>query len=183
MNRQLQEQNHLALLASDIQYLPNHVCPKCGAAAETDRVGQWLTPYQDWYHTTLSSWIRNLGYVHFQCDCFSGSLRVARLGDAIIPIEFDNGSLAKRLGMDTAWINADRMRQAVSFLARYTDPEFTSGSDKLAHILYAFAAGAFSPDEARIRIEQWLKRQHSIPPINGLFNQSRVSQRQTSRKL
>ena len=62
----------------------------------TIETGAWIRPYQDWFHTALSGWLDHLGYVYFQCNCrhhpqFQGALRIARLGDAILPVHFDDG--------------------------------------------------------------------------------------------
>lgn len=149
---------------TDIQYLPIHRCPQCGAPAATAPTGEWLQPYQDWFGTAFSSWIANLGYVRFECACrFHGgrypSLRVARLGDAIIPVEFVTAEDARQKGSPPAMVNAGRVRQAVAFLAQHADPQRTAGVDALAHTLYAVSAGAISPDLARQRIEQWVREQ------------------------
>lgn len=163
MLQKLQKLNHLELQAANIQYLPEHKCPQCGAPPMTNKDGSWFTPFQDWYRTPLSNWVGNLGYVGFQCFCVHhpefrhGSLRVARLGDAIIPVQFDDGRLARQVGMEPAWINADRVRQAVAFLAQQADARRTSGSDYIAHLLYALSAGMLGPDVAANQLRQWIQ--------------------------
>ena len=159
MDQTLLQQNQLELRATDIQYIPYHRCPKCGARARTTETGEWIRPYQDWFRTALSSWLDHLGYVYFQCDCqhhkqFKSAMRIARLGDAIIPVHFDDGALARQFRDEPAVINADRVRQAVDFLAKNANPAFTVGNDWLAHELYALAAGGISPEEVKREILQ-----------------------------
>ena len=118
-----------------IQYLPRHRCPQCQAPARTIPGGAWFRAYQDYFGTALSYWQDHLGYVYFQCDCrhhpeFSGSLRVARLGDAILPVHFKRG--AGTLDRpEIAETNAERVSQAVKFLAAHANPALTAGSDWL----------------------------------------------------
>ncbi len=164
MDQTLYEQNQLEIRVTDIQYLPYHRCPKCGASARTTETGAWIRPYQDWFKTALSNWLDHLGYVYFQCDCqyhtqFKGALRIARLGDAILPLQFDDGTLARFFTDEPSVINADRVRQAVNFLAKNANPVFTVGNDWLAHELYALAAGGISPGVARREMQVWINRQ------------------------
>jgi hypothetical protein len=159
--------NHLELRVEDIQYLPYHRCPQCAAPPRTTENGVWLRPYQDWFGTALSSWLDHLGYACFQCDCryhtqLRGSLRVARLGDAILPMQFDDGTVARQLGLEPALINADRVHQAVTFLAEHADPAFTAGSDWLSHTLCALASGGVSPEGVRRDIQRWIAWQVEI---------------------
>jgi len=155
----------LDLHAADIQYLPQHRCPACGAAPAAAPDGAWFQPYQDWYGTALRFWSDHLGYLHFQCACHHapgfapGTLRAARLGDAVIPLAFDDGALARTIGLTAVQINTARISQAVAFLARHADPARTAGADALAHTLYAVSAGALSPDQAKREIERWLAQQ------------------------
>jgi len=163
MDQTLIQQNQLELLVTDIQYLPYHRCPNCGASARTTETGAWIRPYQDWFRTALSSWLDHLGYVYFQCGCqhhaqFKGALRIARLGDAIIPVHFDDGTLARLFKDEPAVINADRVRQAVNFLANNADPAFTMENDWLAHELYALAAGGISPELVKREILAWAEQ-------------------------
>jgi hypothetical protein len=164
MDQTLFRLNQLELRVTDIQYLPYHRCPQCGAPPRTTETGAWMRPYQDWFGTALSGWLDHLGYVYFQCDCrhhpqFQGSLRVARLGDAILSLNFDDGTVTRQAGLEPAMINADRVRQAVNFLAQNADPAFTAGSDWLAHELYALAAGGISPEAAWLEVQEWIDHQ------------------------
>jgi len=155
----------LDLQATDIQYLPSHHCPQCGATAAPAQDGDWFQPYQDWYGTPLRNWTDHLGYLYFRCACLHspdfppGCLRVARLDDAVIPLAFDDGRLAHQIGVPTASVNAGRVSQAVAFLAKHADPVRTAGVDELAHALYAVSAGILSPDRAKRTIENWLERE------------------------
>jgi hypothetical protein len=164
MDAKMYQHNRLELRVEDIQYIPFHRCPKCAAAPRTTESGAWLRPYQDWFGTILSGWQDHLGYVYFQCNCrhhsqFSTALRVARLGDAILPMHFDDGRLSRQFQVELASLNADRVRQAVAFLAKHADPAFTSGTDWLAHLLYSLAGGGISPAAARREIQGWIDRQ------------------------
>ncbi len=148
-------QNPPELRIADIQYLPHHCCPTCMTPARTTENGVWFTPYQDWFGSPLRYWQDHLGYVYFRCSCqhhpeLPEGLRVARLGDAILPVHFVPWN---------APLNAQRIQQAVQFLAANADPAFTAGSDWLAHTLYALAAGGLSPAAARRQLEMWLNRQ------------------------
>lgn len=174
MIQKLQKDQRLVWQVADIQYLPHHRCPKCGALPMTTKDGQWFKPFQDWFHTALSNWLDHLGYVSFQCDCVHhpefryGSLRVARLGDAILPIEFDDGTLVRQAGLEPAWINANRVSQAVAFLAQHADPERTSGSDFLAYTLYAVSAGMIGPDLAARQVREWLQAEVARLAVGSL---------------
>jgi hypothetical protein len=168
MDTMLLQNNLLHLQVTDIQYIPYHRCPQCGALPRTIETGAWIRPYQDWFHTALSGWVDHLGYVYFQCNCrhhpqFQGALRVARLGDAILPVHFDDGSLARQVGWEVATLNAERVRQAVTFLAQYADPTFTLGSDWLLQILYSLTSGGINPEEAKIEILRWAEKLLIIP--------------------
>ncbi len=163
MKGKLKDLNQLPLDAGSIQYVPGHTCPRCHAPAIATSDGAWIKPYQDWYTTSLSQWLPNLGYVAFWCDCellpetMPGSMRVAVLGDAILPLPFDDGTLASHLGLKPSAVNADRIAQAVAFLSAHADPQRTCGNDPLLHIVYAVSAGNISPDLARYRLEMLIQ--------------------------
>jgi hypothetical protein len=89
-------------------------------------------------------WQDHIAYVKFNCDCHKyGSMRVARLGDAITPLEFVSIEEARVLGRRPDVINAERTAQAVRYLA-----EHTAGTrmDYLTHTIYKLAAGSLAPD-------------------------------------
>ena len=164
MDTTLLQDNQLQMQVTDIQYIPCHRCPQCGARPRTTETGSWIGPYQDWFDTALSRWLDHLGYVYFQCNCthhpqFHSALRVARLGNAIVPIHFDDGSLARQVGWEIATLNAERVRQSVTFLAQYADPAFTAGNDWLLQELCSLAAGGISPEAARRELKQWIEHQ------------------------
>jgi hypothetical protein len=158
------QDNQLHMQVTDIQYIPYHRCPQCGAQPRTTETGIWIRPYQDWFGTPLSRWLDHLGYVYFQCNCqhhaqFQGAQRVAHLGEAIVPIHFDDGTLAHQVGLEAATLNAERVRRAVTFLAQYADPAFTAGNDWLLQELCSLAAGGISPEAARRELKQWIEHQ------------------------
>lgn len=151
----------------EIQYLPHHRCPQCGAAGRTTPSGAWFQPYQDYFASELRYCQDHLGYVYFQCDCqiqphIQRGLRVARLGDAILPVPFVDGQAARNQGQRPDEINAGRIRQAVVFMAAEADPGRTGGSDWLMHILVALAAGGLSPDVARRQLSDWISGQVAV---------------------
>jgi hypothetical protein len=79
----------------------------------------------------------------------AGSLRVARLGDALLPVSFVSmysADLAK-WGMHAAAVNNERVRQAVQFLAANADQKALTGTDPLKALVYAVFAGR-SPESA-----------------------------------
>ena len=144
----------------EIQYLPDHRCPQCGAPPRTTETGAWLRPYEDWFGTPLRYWQDHLAYVYFRCDCqhhagLQAALRVARLGEAILPVPFLDACQAARQGLHPAWANAEITKQAVAFLAAHADPVRSNGSEWLAHTLAALAAGGLSPEAARREIQAW----------------------------
>jgi len=162
MKQKIDELNKLTFQQGDIQYIPQHHCPNCGARPYTTKNGVWIVPFQDWYSTALSGWIHNLGYARFWCECLlhtglsEGVMRVARLGDSIVPVTFDDGTLGHSLGVEPVFLNAHRVSQAVAFLAGHADPSRTAGQVTLACTLYAVSAGLISPDSAKIQIEQYI---------------------------
>jgi len=164
MDTTLLQDNQLQLRVTDIQYIPYHHCPQCGALPRTTETGAWIRPYQDWFSTSLSVWLDHLGYVHFQCNCqhhtqFQGALRVTHLSNAIVPIHFDDGTQARQVGLEIATLNAERVRQAVTFLAQYADPAFTAGNDWLLHELCSLAAGGISPEAVKRKLLDWIEHQ------------------------
>jgi hypothetical protein len=149
---------------SEIQYLPYHHCPQCGAAGRTTISGAWFQPYQDYFASALRYWQDHLGYINFQCDCqhqanIQRGLRVARLGDAILPVPFVDGRIARNQGQRPDSINAGRVQQAVTFLAVEADQQRTAGSDWLMHTLVALAAGGLSPEVTRRQLSEWISGQ------------------------
>ena len=149
---------------AEIQYLPHHHCPLCGAIGRTTASGAWYQPYQDYFASELRYWQDHLGYIYFHCECqlqpnIQSGLRVARLGDAILPVPFVDSRVARNLGQRPDRINADRIRQAVSFLAAEADPKYTSGSDWLMQTLVALLTGGLSPQAARGELQGWIDLQ------------------------
>lgn len=163
MNARLSNQG-FSPSVTEIQYLPQHRCPRCGAAGRTTASGAWYQPYQDYFNSELRYWQDHLGYVYFQCACqiqphIQQALRVARLGDAILPVPFVDGRVARSQGQRPDEINAGRVCQAIAFLAVEADPELTAGSDWLMHTLVALAAGGLSPEVARRQLSDWINGQ------------------------
>jgi len=151
--------NHLGLRVEDIQYFPEQRCPLCGAPATTDERGNWYVTYQDFFGSALRNWETYFGYVRFACDCDhkpGPGVRVARLGDALIPLAFSGREEAGSLGLDVDVLNARQVAQAVDFLAKYADPARTATHDELRLMLFEVASGALSPDQAHRLIQTWL---------------------------
>jgi hypothetical protein len=154
-----EQQNALDLRVEAIQYFPKHRCPSCSALATTDERGSWYIPFQDLFGSALKGWEPYFGYVRFSCACAhkpGPGLRVARLGDALIPLAFEDYRAARQMGLDADVFNARRVAQAVGFLAQNADPSRTAGQDALRLTLIAVASGAVGPDEAYGRIGAWI---------------------------
>jgi type II secretory pathway component GspD/PulD (secretin) len=73
----------------------------------------------------------------------AGSLRVARVGDAMLPVSFVNMYTAALAtwGLEAAEVNNARVRQAVQFLAANANQRALVGSDALKALVYAISAG------------------------------------------
>src|SRR3972149_8947083 len=133
------QQNHLGLRVENIQYFPEQRCPLCNAPAATDKRGNWYIPYKDYFGTALRNWELYIGYVYFACECNhkpGPGMRVARLGDAIIPLEYSDREKARSVGLDLDVLNAHETAQAVDFLAKNADPTRTAAYDDLRLMLF-----------------------------------------------
>ncbi|HEX7568028.1 MAG TPA: hypothetical protein VF355_05620, partial [Anaerolineaceae bacterium] len=82
--------------------------------------------------------------MRFDCSChfnmssetdphLAGSLRVVRVGDAMLPVSFVSTYSAEleTWGLHAAEVNNARVRQAVQFLAANADQQAMTGSDAL----------------------------------------------------
>lgn len=139
-----------------IQHMPRHRCPICGAAGISAPNGSWYSPWVALGSgpCALDAWSDHIGYVRFACgrNCHPpGSLRVARLGDAILPVDFVSRTEAAAIDLPADQTNAKRVRAAVAYLAAHTGPEHYS-EDPLVHVVYALAAGSIGPEKALRRI-------------------------------
>ena len=143
----------LAFRASQILYFPTHVCPKCGAKAVTHPGGELYKPFQNVNGMSME-YDPYFGYVRFDCLChlnmssqmdpqLAGSLRVARVGDAMLPVSFVNrySTALPTWGLQAAEVNNARVRQAVQFLAANANQRALAGSDALKALVYAISAG------------------------------------------
>jgi len=149
----------LSFRADQILYFPTLVCPLCGANLVTLVGGALYEPFRAIFGAGLE-YDPYFGYVRFDCSChlnmssktdpyLAGSLRVARLGDALLPVSFVSmysADLAK-WGMHAAAVNNERVRQAVQFLAANADQKALTGTDPLKALVYAVFAGR-SPESA-----------------------------------
>jgi len=156
----------LDLRADQIGYIPGMLCPNCSAGLIA-KEGLLYRPFQALTGPT-QEYDRYFGYLSFDCACplnmsqednpaLRGTLRVARLGDAVIPIDFvtlRDATLSK-YGMTAREVNAARLQQAVRYLAAHADRDRLAGSDTLKMVLYAVAGGS-SPDAAYEVIQQML---------------------------
>jgi hypothetical protein len=143
----------LAFRASQILYIPTHVCPQCGAKAVTHPGGQLYKPFLN-LNTVGMEYDPYFGYVRFDCLChlnmssrmdpqLAGSMRVVRVGDAMLPVNFvSKGSpTLSTWGLQAAEVNNARVRQAVKFLAANANQRALAGSDALKALVYAISAG------------------------------------------
>ena len=152
-------QKSLDLSVEAIQYFPEHRCPRCGAPATYNARGRWYVPYQDYFGSALKGWEPYFGYVYFACACAhqpGPGLRVARLGDALIPLGFSGRVTARSVGLELDVLNAQEVAQAVDFLAKHADPSRTAAHDELQRMLFEVASGALGPEEAHQRIQAWV---------------------------
>jgi hypothetical protein len=136
----------------NVQYIPTHTCPECGAEAITNARGDWFTPWMilGSGSCALDKWQDHIAYVKFNCDCHKyGSMRVARLGDAITPLEFVSIEEAREMGRRPDEINAERTAQAVQYLAVNAAG---TGVDFLTDTVYKLVAGSLAPDAALRKI-------------------------------
>ncbi len=149
----------LALRASQILYFPAHVCPQCGAKATAHSDGELFHQFRNVFGSSME-YDPYFGYVRFDCAChlnmssetdphLAGEMRVARLGDAMLPVSFVSMYSADLAtwGMHAAEVNNARVRQAVQFLAAHADQRALTGSDALKALVYAVSAGQ-SPERA-----------------------------------
>jgi hypothetical protein len=149
----------LDLSTAQIGYLPKVACPSCGAALIADK-GQIYTPYRALPGSWVNEYDSYFGYLQFDCEChlnmsspsnpaLAGTLRVARLGDAVIPLDFlgpYSGALAQ-YGIGARQVNTARTGQAVRFLCAHADPVYLAGTDALKMIIFEVAGGK-SPEAA-----------------------------------
>ncbi|MBM3126253.1 MAG: DUF3243 domain-containing protein [Chloroflexi bacterium] len=155
------EQNSPDLQIGDIQYFPDHRCPDCNAPAARDRRGNWYVPYTDFFGSALRNWESYIGYIYFACECDhepkpGPGMRVARLGDAMIPLKYSGRKQARSIGLDLDVLNAQEAARAVDFLAKHADPSRTVQYDELRLMLFKVASGRVGPDEAHRRIQSWV---------------------------
>jgi hypothetical protein len=153
------QQNHLDLCVENIQYFPEQRCPLCGMPATTDRRGNWYVPYTDLFGSALRNWQSYFGYVYFPCGCEhqpGPGMRVARVGDALIPLHFSGKEKARSIGLDQDILNAHEVALAVDFLVKNADPAHTSQHDELRCMLFEVASGQIGPEEAHLRIQNWV---------------------------
>ncbi len=153
------QQIRLDLQVEKIQYFPDHHCPLCGASASTDRRGNWFVPYTDYFGSALRNWEKYIGYVYFACGCEhepGPGMRVARLGDALIPLIYSDREKARSLRLDHDVLNAREVALAVDFLLKNADPVHIAEYDELRCMLLEVASGRVGPEEAHLRIQSWM---------------------------
>ncbi len=123
----------LAFHASQILYFPTHGCPQCGARPVPFAGGSLYEPFRNLFGAGME-YDQCFGYLRFACSChlnmssetdprLAGSLRVARLGNALLPISFESiySAALVKWGMRAAEVNNARVCQAVQFLADHAD--------------------------------------------------------------
>jgi len=143
----------LAFRASQILYFPTHVCPRCSAKPVTLASGNLYEPFRNIFGASME-YDPYFGYVRFDCSChlnmssetdlcLAGSIRVARVGDAMLPVSFISMYSAEltKWGMHAAEVNNARVCQALQFLAANADQQAMTGSDALKALVYAVSAG------------------------------------------
>ncbi len=169
------QQTHLDHQVESIQYFPEQRCPLCAAPASTDKRGNWYVPYKDYFGSALGNWELYIGYVYFSCQCEhkpGPGMRVARLGDALIPLVFSEREKARSIGLDLDVLNAHEVAQAVDFLLENANPTRTAQHDELRRMLFEVASGKVGPDEAHRCIQSWVFDAASQSQEVDLSNQS-----------
>ena len=173
----------LVFTIDQIQYFPTHVCPQCGAKPVRLACGELYEPFRNLFGAFLE-YDAYFGYVKFDCSChlnlssetdpqLAGSLRVARVGDALLPISFVSSYSADLAtwGMHAADVNNARVRQAVQFLAASADQQAMTGSDALKTLVYGVSAG-LPPETAYEALKALLLRSGAAIglPVNVLVD-------------
>jgi hypothetical protein len=173
----------LVFTIDQIQYFPIHVCPQCGAKPVRLACGDLYEPFRNLFGAFME-YDAYFGYVKFDCSChlnmsgetdqqLAGSLRVARVGDALLPVSFVSSYSADLAtwGMHAADVNNARVRQAVQFLAASADQQAMTGSDALKTLVYGVSAGQ-PPEGAYEALKAMLLRSGAALglPANVLVN-------------
>jgi hypothetical protein len=169
-----ESQKPLDLSVEAIQYFPSHRCPRCDAPASSNVRGHWYIPYRDYFGSALKAWESYFGYVYFACDCAhqpGSGMRVARVGDALIPLEFSGRAQAHAVGWDLDVLNAHETAQAVDFLIKHADPARTAAHDELQRLLFEVASGALGPEQAHQRIQAWVFAASAVESEVSVSNQ------------
>lgn len=150
---------------AEIGYFPCLACPQCGAAQVPDERGRLFIPFQDLFGSALQCWEGYFGYVRFACACPQQpgpGMRVARLGDALLPLPFVAGS---QEGLPGDVLNARRVARAVNFLSRHADPARLAPPDALREVLIALATGGLGVEQAEARIRA-LQTEGLVQPMH-----------------
>jgi hypothetical protein len=143
----------LTFTIGQIQYFPTHFCPQCGSKPVSLASGHLYEPFRNISGVNME-YDAYFGYVKFDCFChlnmssetdpqLASSLRVARVGDAMLPVSFVSSYSAELAtwGLHAIEVNNARVRQAVQFLAANADPLTVTGSDALKGLIYSVSAG------------------------------------------
>ena len=159
----------LIFTIDQIQYFPTYVCPRCGVKPVRSASGDLYQPFRNLFGGSME-YDAYFGYVKFDCIChlnmssetdpqLAGSLRVARMGDALLPVSFVSSYSADLAtwGMHAADVNNARVRQAVQFLAANADQQAMTGSDALKTLVYGVSAGQ-PPERAYEALKAMLLR-------------------------
>jgi len=175
----------LAFHTNQILYFPTHVCPQCGAKPVTLAGGSLYEPFRTLTGAGME-YDPYFGFVRFDCSChlnmsseadpsLAGSLRVTRLGDALLPVSFVSmysPDLAT-WGMHAAAVNNERVRQAVQFLAANADQKALTGSDPLKELVYAVSAGR-SPNSAYQALKAMIQVGAPVWPLGCVPTENKV---------
>ncbi|MBI3764147.1 MAG: hypothetical protein HY260_20085 [Chloroflexi bacterium] len=129
-----------ALLAAPIQTGPIYSCFVCGGAA--DDLRHWLR-----CGSHLDEWAEHIGYLSLPKACVLARhpQRVARLGKAITPLEFDSNPATPF--SERILANIAAIRAAVEYLAECIPPDERQ-HDPASRIIYRLLAGRLPPQAA-----------------------------------
>ena len=175
----------LTFRANQILYFPTLVCPLCTEKPITLVGGALYEPFRAMFGAGMD-YDPYFGYVRFDCSChlnmssetdpsLAGSLRVARLGDALMPVSFVSMYSADLAtwGMHAAAVNNERVRHAVQFLAANADQQALTGSDTLKELVYAVSAGR-SPDSAYQALKAMILVGAPVWPLGRVPTENKV---------
>ncbi len=125
-----------------IQTGPVYACFHCGQTAAS--LTPWPVDYRN--YSPLDDWAEHIAYLRLTCGCQNVN-RVARLGDVIIPLEFNNDEKQFPAWRALVDHNIAAVRSALAAIAAAVPPEKRL-NDPPTRIVLELLAGLLPPDKA-----------------------------------